>query len=84
MQTLTLVEGPHILFKGANGSITAGIKVRRTEPKTEVEDRGYSRVFNLNTHSLLGCPYGELLGLSDEQYSTLVNECVALEVKEPQ
>jgi len=85
MANLKLTKGPHVLFRGTNGSITAGIHVERTEPKDQVEDRGYSRDYPVNTFSLashLGY-YAEALGLTILDTLVLVEECKVLEAGTP-
>ena len=85
MATLKLTKSPHVLFRGTDGSITAGIHVERTDPKDEVEDRGYSRDYPVNTFSLVSHPghYVEALGLTISDVLTLIEECRTLEGTTP-
>lgn len=65
MKDLNLIKGPHVLFRGTNGLKTPGITVEIIGPKSEVEDRGFSRRFDINMFSLQAHPdkFAERLGL---------------------
>ena len=52
---LEVVQGPHVLFRGSNGKITAGITVRNLNaPVDAVQDRNYPYAvkWDINTCSL--------------------------------
>ena len=79
MKTLELVTGPHVLYTGANGVNAYGITVRSTKPKSEVEDQGYSRQWDVNDLTLLkdyelNGHYCDWLGLTFEAYNAMIGQ----------
>jgi len=69
-----IIEGPGLLFTGANGHKTYGIKVRSLGSKADVEDRGYRREWEINDHTLAKVSTNELalfLGIADEEAQQL-------------
>ena len=81
MARIKITRGPHVLFRGANGRITAGIHVERLEPEDEVEDRGYARDYSISTFSLVShlSHYVEALGVATSDVLTFIEECRILE-----
>lgn len=76
------IDGPpRLLFKGADGGRTAGVPVRSLKPKHLCEDLGYSRTWHVNTHVFKREPERtrELLGLTEMEYTTLVDELERIE-----
>ena len=73
---LALIKGPHILF-----AKTAGIRVRRTEPEEEVEQRAYLREYDVNLYCLTKQPerWRDALSISVTEYYELIGECLLLE-----
>lgn len=73
---LKIIQGPHLLFVGANWNKTYGITVEHLAPSEEVEKQGLRRQFEVNDFyvrkSQDWCK--EELGLSDEQYQAIANE----------
>lgn len=76
MQNLILIKGPHLLF-----AKTAGIVVRRTEPETQIEARGYLRKFEVNLHCLVKRrkELQDRLGITSNMYNEMLGECLLLE-----
>lgn len=72
-QTHTMIEGPHLLFIGANGHRTYGITVKSLEPKSEVEDKGYQREWNINDY-LISSMNLSFLGLFPYKVTKLKTE----------
>jgi hypothetical protein len=72
-----IIAPPHLLFTGANGHKTYGVTVEaiKHDPTS-----GYSPTWNINDITFLKCPEDtkSKLGLSDEEYSRLAAEFVAL------
>lgn len=67
MNELILIKGWHVLFTGANGHETQGITVRSTSPKSEVEDEGRIREYDLNDYILANNSerIAEMLGIDN-------------------
>lgn len=76
MQTIKIVEGPHLLFVGANGHKTYGITVEHLGRREDVEARGFSRQYPINDYSLTthSEAYREQLGLTVEQFNAILAE----------
>ena len=51
--TTKLIKGVHILFVQGDGKPCYGVQVQRTEPKEQVEDRGYLRNYLINDRCIL-------------------------------
>jgi len=73
IQTHSIIEGPHVLFVGANGRRTCGITVRSLEPREYCELRGILREWNLNDY-LIGNYDLSFLGLSAQEVNDLRSE----------
>ena len=76
MQIATITKGPHLLWNGGNHK-RFGIKVKATNPNSLPQ--GVSNEWSINDSTLLSEPkYKDFLGLSDAQYSNLLNELKTL------
>jgi len=51
VQIATIIQEPHLLYVGANGHKTAGIRVRTIGSEEDVEKRGYSREWSINAYT---------------------------------
>lgn len=81
MSGAKIIKGPHVLFRGGDGSITAGIRLESARPPEECESMGLSHVWDVNTYTFSCYPKGyvELLGLTEAQHSKLLSEMRAIE-----
>jgi len=83
MQTLKLIQHPHLLYTGANGRKTFGISVERLDMTKEDERKsGYQFDFNINDYSFFKYQKDELmekLGITEVEYNQLVSEFQQLE-----
>lgn len=69
-QIAKVVEGPHLLYVGANGHKTFGITVETVG----VVQPGYSKTWTINDCSIKAPAYKAKLGLSDEEYRVILAE----------
>lgn len=67
-----IIQGPHLLFTGANGRKTYGIKVKALDP--EAVHRGFSDEWLVNDYDIQNPKWKDKLGLSDEEYKKLIDE----------
>ncbi len=71
----TIVKGPHVLYTGADGSVTAGVRLR----STTTVPVGVCQEWTVNTFSVSLQHYREYLGLSEAEHVALVAELRAFE-----
>jgi len=74
MQIAKIIKGPHVLFTGANGKKTAGIKVRALKKRD-----GFSSEWCVNCTELNSGYDPELLGSGPIEMYKIIHECKELE-----
>lgn len=77
MSAYRIIKGPHVLFVGANGTVTAGITVERIAPMSV----GYRNPFDINGYSLKAdrAQLCTMLGLNQRDYDAIVADVSQLE-----
>lgn len=74
-QIANVIEGPHLLFTGANGHKTYGIVVKNIDSESVL--RGSSNIWYINDSTILKADKELLkgkLGLTEEEYVKLIEE----------
>ncbi len=77
-QQAKIIEKPHLLFTGANGSRIAGIKVEAIGNQV----RGYQHQWAINSYSLShgGSAYmAGYLGITETELAKIIKECEEIE-----
>lgn len=80
-QTHTIIKGPHLIFIGGDDYRTYGVTVRSLLPKSEVEDRGKKREWDINDYSLSRRDLS-FLGLSPDEEIELKAEVLKMVEKQ--
>lgn len=71
---LRMIAGPHVLYTGCNGSVTAGVTVESLSPPKP----GFRHTWDVNTYALLSTDCSEL-SLTTAEMADVIRKCVELE-----